>query len=454
MILTIAGGGSTFTPGITAMMLERHNEFKVTELRLYDNDGLRQSKIAVIIKILIEKSGLNIKLIETTDPKTAFTNANFIFGQFRVGKYEMREKDEKIPLKYGVIGQETCGPGGLAYGLRTIYPMIELIDYCDKYAAKDHWIINYSNPAAIVAEGCRKARPSARIINICDMPVALLEFMSNIIDCDVSELDADYYGLNHFGWFTSILYDGKEQIPMLRSYIEKNGLIGPKYLKYLNGDAETTKDLNPQLLRHLKASWKKTMTNQKHLVQLDENKLFNSYLQYYLIGDKIVSESNPDFTRTNEVIRDRETPLFEGIDKYLKTGELDEGLFYAGAHGGFIVDVANSLMHDEGKKFIVMVTNNGIIPNLPDEAIIEVPANLYKDGPVPIQQNEIEHFQLGMIQQQLASEKLIVEAAFENSYNKALQSFTLNATTPSVLVAKQILDEMIEANKDYWPELR
>ena len=96
----------------------------------------------------------------------------------------MREQDEKIPLRYGVVGQETCGPGGLAYGLRTIYPMVELIDYCEKYAKPTYWIVNYSNPAAIVAKATFRLRPHARILNICDMPVAIERNMAEILGCD------------------------------------------------------------------------------------------------------------------------------------------------------------------------------------------------------------------------------------------------------------------------------
>ncbi len=451
MKLVIAGGGSTFTPGIVKMLTERLDEFHFTSITLYDNDGERQEKIGVLIKYLLENYAPQIDLVVTTDPEVAFTDAGMIFSQFRVGKYAMREKDEKIPLKYGVVGQETCGPGGMAYGLRTIFPMMELIDYCEKYAKKDYWILNYSNPAAIVAEACRKMRPEARIINICDMPVAILENIASIVGCEPSELDVDYYGLNHYGWFTSIKHDGEEQIPMLREYIQEHGLVNPKYLKYINGDES---EANPMLLRHLKGQWYKTMKNQSDLIQLDENKIFNTYLQYYLIGDKIVNQANPERTRANEVMEDREAVLFKGIDEYLKTGVMDEDMFYAGAHGGFIVDVCVSLLNDLGKPAIVMVTNNGTIPNMPDDAIIEVPAKMTINGPVADQREPIEWFQLGMMQNQLACEKLIVEAAVEGSYRKALQAFTLNKTVPSLGVAKEILDEMIEANKDFWPTLK
>lgn len=452
MKLTIAGGGSTFTPGIIRMLLDRIDEFKLTEICLYDNDKERQEKIAIIVKVLIDKYSDGIKFNYTTSPKEAFTNTDIIFAQFRVGKYPMRELDEKIPLKHGVIGQETCGPGGLAYGLRTIFPMVELIDFCEEYANEKYWILNYSNPAAIVAEACRKLRPNARIINICDMPVGILENLAAIVGVEPSELDVDYYGLNHYGWFTSIKYNGEEQIPMLRNYIKEHGLINPAYLKYINGEDE--KEIAPMILRHIKGGWYKTMTNQSYLVDLDDDKICNTYLQYYLIGDKILEQSNPEHTRANEVMEQREAVLFDGIEEYLKTGIVDENIFYAGAHGGFIVDVCLSILQDLGKPAIVMMVNNGVIPNMPDDAIIEVPARMTSNGPVADKREPIELFQQGMMQNQLACEKLIVEAAVENSYLKALQAFTLNKTVPSMFVAQKILDEMIEANKEYWPELR
>ena len=150
--LVIAGGGSTYTPGIVKSLLVQKDRFKLNELVLYDNNAERQEAVGVIVRHVVEMFDPELKLTLTTDPEVAMTDADFIFAQMRVGLYAMREQDEKIPLKYGVVGQETCGPGGLAYGLRTIYPMVELIDYCEKYAKPTYWIVNYSNPAAIVAK--------------------------------------------------------------------------------------------------------------------------------------------------------------------------------------------------------------------------------------------------------------------------------------------------------------
>ena len=157
--LVIAGGGSTYTPGIVKSLLNQKDKFKLKELVLYDINAERQEAVGVIVRHVVEMFDPELKLTLTTDPETAMTDADFIFAQMRVGLYAMREKDEKIPLQYGVVGQETCGPGGLAYGLRTIYPMVELIDYCEKWAKPTYWIVNYSNPAAIVATATFQLRP-------------------------------------------------------------------------------------------------------------------------------------------------------------------------------------------------------------------------------------------------------------------------------------------------------
>ena len=121
----------------------------------------------------------------TTDPAEAFTGKDFCMAHIRVGKYAMRQLDERIPLKYGVVGQETCGPGGIAYGMRSITGMLEIIDYMVKYSP-ECWMLNYSNPAAIVAEACRVLRPDARVINICDMPVGTRRRMAYIVGKDTT----------------------------------------------------------------------------------------------------------------------------------------------------------------------------------------------------------------------------------------------------------------------------
>ena len=194
---------STYTPGIVKMMLEHQEDFPLNSVTLYDNDGERQAVIGEALEILMKEEAPHIHFSYTTDPAEAFTGKDFCMAHIRVGKYAMRQLDERIPLKYGVVGQETCGPGGIAYGMRSITGMLEIIDYMVKYSP-ECWMLNYSNPAAIVAEACRVLRPDARVINICDMPVGTRRRMAYIVGKEYDDLDVRYFGLNHFGWWTSV----------------------------------------------------------------------------------------------------------------------------------------------------------------------------------------------------------------------------------------------------------
>ncbi len=375
----------------------------------------------------------------------------------RVGGYAMREQDEKIPLRHGCVGQETCGCGGLAYGMRTIFPMVELIDDVEKYAKKDYWILNYSNPAAIVSEGCRVLRPNARIINICDMPIAIIDVVCAALDIDKKDVEYDYFGLNHFGWFTSIRHKGEEVLPQLREYIKEHEILLPdSYLKGMGSlmakKPEEATDEHPEQNRHTKGSWYYVWKGEYEIMECFPEYLPNTYLNYYLQQKEFVEHSNPERTRANEVEETREKNLFDGIDHYEKTGEIDESTFYAGSHGDWIADLAIALKSDTKQRFLVICENKGAIPNMPYDAMVELPAYIGKNGPEVISRDNIPLFQQGLMMQQLNSEKLVVEATIEGSYEKALKAFTLNKTVPSMKVAKEVLDDMIEANKGYWPE--
>ena len=452
MVITLAGGGSTFTPGIVKSIALRRDELEVTEIRLFDIDKERQDKVAVVVDwILHEELKCDIKLTVTTDPETAYTDASFIFAQMRVGKYAMREQDEKIPLRHGCVGQETCGCGGMAYGMRTIFPMIKLIDDVEKYAKPDHWILNYSNPASIVSEACRVLRPKARIINICDMPIAIIDMVAAAMGIkNKKEIVYDYYGLNHFGWFTSIEHNGEDIMPRLRDYIMENEILLPEAYLQANKAALPSKSVN----RHAKGSWYYVWKGVYEIMQNFPDTLPNTYLNYYLQQKEFVEHSDPEHTRANEVMESREKNLFEGIDRYLETGKIDENVFYAGSHGDWIADLAIALKNDTKARFLVITENKGAIPNMPYDAMVEVPAYVGKNGPEVITQDPIPLFQQGLMMQQLNCEKLLVEGCIEGSYEKVLQAFTLNKTVPSMKVAKEVLDNLIEANKEYWPELK
>ncbi|WP_304956801.1 6-phospho-alpha-glucosidase [Virgibacillus salidurans] len=436
--VVIAGGGSTYTPGIVMMLLDNLDRFPIKKLTLYDNDADRQTVLGKSLEILLKEQAPDIKFSYTTDPEEAFTGTDFCFAHIRVGKYDMREKDEKIPLKHGVVGQETCGPGGIAYGMRSIGPMIEMIDLMEKYSP-ECWMLNYSNPAAIIAEACRILRPNSRVLNICDMPVGTLRRMSQIIDKDPKDLEVRYFGLNHFGWWTSVKdKEGHEYLSQIREYVAEHG-----YLTQTEVDTQ-----------HMDQSWQETHKKAKDLLAIEPRFLPNTYLKYYFYPDFVVEHSDSDYTRANEVIDGREKEVFSTAKNITEKGTAEGSGFAIGSHATFIVDLARAIAYNTHERMLMIVENNGAIANFDDDAMVEVPCLIGSDGPERLSQGNIPEFERALMYQQVTVEKLAVEAYIEGSYQKFWQALTLSKTVPSAEVAKQVLDDLIEANQDYWPEFK
>lgn len=434
----IAGGGSTFTPGIILMLLDNLDKFPIKEIKMYDNDEERQRKIGDACAIILKEKAPNIKFSYSTNPEEAFSNVDFVMAHIRVGKYPMRELDEKIPLKHGVVGQETCGPGGIAYGMRSIGGVLELVDYMEKYSP-NAWMLNYSNPAAIVAEATRRLRPNSKILNICDMPIGIEVRMAEILGLKSrKEMDIMYYGLNHFGWWKSIKNKaGNDLMPALKEHVAKYGYVVPK------GDNQ-----------HTEASWNDTFAKAKDVFLVEPTTLPNTYLKYYLFQDYVVEHSNKEYTRANEVMDGREKFIFGECEKIVKNNSSQESRLHIDEHASYIVDLARAIAYNTKEKMLLIVENNGAIVNFDKTAMVEIPCLVGNEGPEPLVIGEIPQFQKGLMEQQVSVEKLTVEAWIEGSYQKLWQAITMSKTVPSATVAKAILDDLIVANKEYWPELR
>lgn len=436
--IVIAGGGSTFTPGIVLMLLNNIDKFPLRKITLYDNNYERQKVIADACEILVRDNCKDVEFVSTIDPEVAFTDIDFCMAHIRVGLYEMREKDEKIPLKYGVVGQETCGPGGMAYGLRSIPGVIELIDFMEKYSP-DAWMLNYSNPAAIVAEAVRRLKPNSKVLNICDMPVSIENKMAAIVGLDSrKDLDIEYYGLNHFGWWTSVKnHEGKELLPQIKEYVLEKGYVSPDFD-----------------VQHADPSWIDTFKKAKDIAKLDKETLPNTYLKYYFYPDYVVSHANIEWTRANEVMNSREKKVFEECLRITAANSSEGCSFHKDAHATYIVDLARAIAFNTKEKMLLIVENKLSINNFSSDAMVEIPCIVGSNGPEPMMVGTIPTFQKGLMEQQVAAEKLLVEAYIEKSYEKFYQAIIMSKTVPSASVAKQIADDLIEANKDYFPDLK
>ncbi|MBP8599493.1 MAG: 6-phospho-alpha-glucosidase [Selenomonas sp.] len=440
--VVIAGGGSTFTPGIVMMLLAHQDRFPLRKLKFYDNDPDRQKIVADAMAIVMKERAPQIEFVATTDPETAFTDVDFVMAHIRVGKYAMREKDEKIPLRYGVLGQETCGPGGIAYGMRSIGGIVEIVHFMEKYSP-DAWMLNYSNPAAIVAEATRRICPTSKILNICDMPIDIEGKMAQIAGLEsLHDMEFKYYGLNHFGWWTSIKDKaGNDLMPKIRDYVWKHGYN----MQYIKGDAG---------VQHVDPSWVVTFEMAKEFAPIDPDTLPNTYLKYYLCQDEVVKHSNPEHTRANEVMESREKTVFDECRRISAVGTAKDSTIEVDAHASYIVDLATAIAYNTKARMLLIVENNGAIKNFDPTAMVEIPCIVGNEGPEPLVVGDIPQFQKGMMEQQVSVEKLTVDAWINHSYLKLWQALTLSKTVPSARVAKLILDDLIEVNKDFWPSLK
>ena len=434
--LTIIGGGSTYTLGIVMSLIEEKNNLPLKSIRFYDIDEDRQALNAKATKILLQEKYPEIEeFIYTNSREEAFKDTDIFFIQIRTGGLAMRERDEQISILNGVVGQETCGAGGMAYGLRSIGDMIDLIKEIRKFSP-NAWVLNYTNPAAIVAEALNRVYPhDHKILNICDMPCVIMESYAKLLNCQLWDLVPQYYGLNHYGWFTKIYNrEGVDLTEKLKNIILKEGL--PISAIDLGSDE----------------SWKQTFANMKTMLQDNPEYLPSTYLQYYLYPNKMFAKEDSNNTRARQVINGREKKVFAMCQRIIDAGTTKNENMHADIHGVYMIRVAASALFNQGEKYLVIVPNNGVISNLQDDAMVEVPASIMNHGVEPYSIGKIPTFQKAMIESQLGFEKLVVDAWFEGSKQKLINALTLNRTVINVPVAKKLVDEILEENRSYLPQ--
>lgn len=440
--VVIVGGGSHRNPDLMAMLADNKDRFPIRRICLYDTESERQEIMGKYGEILMREYYPELEeFAYTTDPDVAFKDVDFALMQIRAGRLPMREKDEKIPLSHGCVGQETCGAGGFAYGLRSVPDIIELVKMIRKHSP-EAWILNYSNPAAIVAEATKRVFPDDhRILNICDMPIAIMDQYANILKCSRKDFEPRYFGLNHFGWFTHI-YDkktGEDLEPKIKELI----LSGEDLFKLSGVDEHT-----------MEPSWIETYKFMANILKDYPEYLPNTYLKYYLYPKHVVETSDPNYTRANEVMDGKEKRCYEMMEEVIKLGKL-KGTEYEikpgrGVHASYIVDLACAIINNTNEIFLIITKNKGVIPNVDENMMVEVACRVGANGVEPLALDPIPTFYKGMMENQYAYEKLTVDGLFERDKTKLLQALALNRTVTDTDTAKAILDDLIEANKDYW----
>ncbi|MED4227757.1 6-phospho-beta-glucosidase [Neobacillus cucumis] len=429
-IVTI-GGGSSYTPELVEGFIKRYDELPIRELWLVDIPAGEEKLniVGSLAKRMVEKAGLPIEVHLTLDRRAALKDADFVTTQFRVGLLDARAKDERIPLKYNVIGQETNGPGGLFKGLRTI-PVI--LDICKdmEELCPNAWLVNFTNPAGMVTEAVLRYSNIKKVVGLCNVPVGMRMGIAKMFDVSPERIQVDFAGLNHMVFGLNVYLDG---VSVLNEVIEK--MADPENALSMKNIAAV--GWEPEFLRAL-------------------NAIPCGYHRYYF-KTKEMLEEELEAAATNgtraEVVKQVEKELFElykNPELAIKPPQLEKrgGAYYSDAACNLI----NSIYNDKRDIQPVNTRNNGAIASIPDDSAVEVNCIITKEGPKPVSVGDLPVAVRGLVQQIKSFERVSAEAAVTGDYNTALLAMTINPLVPSDKVAKEILDEMLEAHKEYLPQ--
>ena len=426
MKIAVIGGGSSYTPELMEGIINHKDSLPVTEVVLIDiPEG--QEKVSIntaFAKRMAEKAGLPISVRYTLDRRDGLKDASFVIAQIRVGGLDAREKDERIPLKYDVIGQETTGPGGFFKALRTIPVMLSICRDMEE-VCKDAWLINFTNPSGIITEAILK-NTKVKCIGLCNVSINMRYDAAERLSVSPDELDCRFIGLNHLSVMNHAYYQGKDRILDAVSVENTESVV-----KNIQKDAEMD------------------------AVAKELGCLLSPYMQYFYTEKEALQHEKMEAigltgTRAAQV-KEVEKNLFECY----KDVNLREKPAALAKRGGARYSMAaicliDSIYNDTNDVQVVDVFNNGIIPQLPDDVVIEVNCRIGRNGAAPLA-SDVPASVLGLIEQVKAYEEFTIEAAITGDRNKALIALLNNPLVHDVRDAKGILNELLEAHKAYLP---
>lgn len=426
------GGGSSYTPELIEGLLKRKDEFPVDELWLVDIESGKE-KLEIIgefARRMIKKQNSNLKIYTTCNREEALANADFVTTQIRVGGMAARIKDETISFKHNTLGQETNAAGGLLNAMRTIPVMLEIAnDIAD--LCPNAWLINFTNPAGMVTEALLRYSAHKRVIGLCNVPIHMEHMWADILGVDTSRLRIKFAGLNHMVFGLNLYIDGVDKTQEAISVVT---------------DSEF-KEL-PTMRNIIPAKLNKNFLKGLGVIPCPYHNYFFHAKEMYEHGVETYRQNNVHATHIANV----EKELFE-IYKDTTTDEKPVQLEQRG--GAFYSDAAcrlmSSIYNDRQDIQPVDTRNNGAIWGFEDDSVVEVSCVITKEGPIPINIGHLPYQINGLVQEIKSFERAAIEAAISSDYETALVALTINPLIPSDSVAQELLDDLMEAHKEYLP---
>lgn len=432
MKLTIVGGGGFRVPLVYGALLEKAERLRLDEIVLHDIDAARLDRIAAVIDGLAAERGGRIPFRSTTDLDDAVEGADHVFSAIRVGQLEGRVVDESVPLGLGVLGQETTGPGGICFALRTIPAMVALAQTIAE-RAPHAWLINFTNPAGMVTEAVQQVLGD-RAIGVCDSPSGLCRRVAAALGRDPRDLWFDYCGLNHLGWLKGVRDGGEDLLGELLDddarlagfeegrlfggdWLRSLGMIPNEYLYYFYYAADTV-----DAIRESPASRGAFLLEQQR--------------RFYAASGQRPAEALAAWRATRH---DRErTYMAEARSAAGEGGDHD--LDFSAGYEAEAMAVLEAIALNTRAVLILNTANRSALPFLDARAVVEVPAVVGRAGPVPLAAGDIPTHARVLIETMKDVERTTIDAALTGSTALAVKALALHPLVPSVSIARDIFD--------------
>jgi 6-phospho-beta-glucosidase len=449
-------GSGVRAPFVLRGLVRHQDDLALTEVVLHDVDRARLDTMTALGRFLCEAWGGTFELRGDPDPHAAAADARFVFAAIRPGQERARTFDEELPLKHGVLGQETTGAGGFAMAMRTIPAMLEHARTIEE-VAPDALLVNFTNPVGIVTQALHD-RSSVPTVGVCDGPVSMKRSIASFLDVPSDCVHADYAGLNHCGWIHRVQVDGVDRLPELIDRFDE--------LRKLD---EEWRLFDPELVRSI-------------------GMLPMEYLYFFYYRDRAVENIlGSGGTRAGQIAAINDL-LWPELHARVEAGDLagagdawTRGMqtrgetYFARERGEAVAErpaveddaepfegegyegVATAVMLTAARRLrvplILDVPNRGAIGCLADDDVVEVTTMMDEHGAHPLAQGRLPETAEALLRQVKRYERLTVEAATTGSYDAALEALMVHPLVGSYPLARAILDGYLTAHGELFPEL-
>lgn len=439
MRLTVLGGGGFRLPLVYGALLGDHAEGRVTDVVLHDVDSARLTAIARVLADQAAGVADAPRVTVTTDLDEAVRGADFVFSAIRVGGLEGRAADERVALAEGVLGQETVGAGGIAYGLRTVPVAVDIARRVARLAP-DAWVINFTNPAGLVTEAMAR-HLGDRVIGICDSPVGLGRRVARVLGGDPGTAFIDYVGLNHLGWLRGLRIDGRDQLPRLLAdpallgAIEEGRLFGAEWLRSLGSI--------PNEYLHYYYFNRETVRAYRGAERTRGAFLRDQQAGFYAEMEK---EGTPALATWDRTRAEREATYMAHNREAAGAGERAVEDLESGGYEKVALALMRAIAHDSRATLILNVRNGTTLSVLDTDAVIEVPCLVDANGAHPVAVAPLPYHATALVCAVKAVEREVLAAAESGSRTTAVKAFALHPLVDSVTVARRLVDGYVDVH--------